>query len=140
VAATPHYILALDVGSKRIGVAIASSIARLPRPLTTLKHSENIMNDILEIVSREQIGIIVVGLPRGMDGGYTEQTRFSEAFKIKLAAVTSVPVVLADETLTSVQAEAELAGTVHSKSDIDAVAACVILETYFSEHPAGVKV
>ena len=134
--ATEH-ILALDYGEKRVGVAIAHPIARLPRPFTTLQNTETLLEDIAKLVDDEAAGLVVVGLPRGMDGGYTKQTERAEAFAADLAKKLSVPVELVDETLTSVDAEAYLGGGSTVKSDIDAVAAAFILERYFAEHPAG---
>jgi putative Holliday junction resolvase len=100
--------------------------------------SDTLLADVAQLVAQESAGLVVVGLPRGMDGGYTEQTRAAEQFANKLREVLTVPVVLADETLTSVDAEASL---VHNnkqvKGNIDAVAASLILERYLAEHSAG---
>jgi putative holliday junction resolvase len=130
------YILALDYGEKRIGVAIAHVTARLPRPLLTLQNSPDVQADIQKLVEQEAVSLVVVGLPRGMDGGYTEQTRAAEAFQKDLSTQLTVPVELADETLTSVDAEAALQGTKHTKDDIDALSAAYILERYLTDHPA----
>jgi putative Holliday junction resolvase len=135
--ATAEYIMALDVGQKRIGVALAHQVARFARPLTTLEHTDHVIADIQQLVEREQVNLVLVGLPRGMDGGYTEQTRSAEAFKNTLSTALPVPVELADETLTSVQAETQLAGKQHTKADIDALAACYILEGYLTENPSS---
>jgi putative Holliday junction resolvase len=128
----PQYIIALDYGAARIGVAIASSIARLPRPLTTLASNEQSFSAIAELLQQERAGLVVVGLPRTLDGGYSKQTYAAEAFARELAEHISV--VMADETLTSVDAEAELAGKKHDKGAIDALAASYILERYLAEH------
>jgi putative Holliday junction resolvase len=137
--AADEYILARDVGDKRIGVALAHQVARLPRPLTTLANSPAVMQEIVELVAREHVGLVVVGLPRGMDGGYTDQTRAAEAFQRELARVLPAPVVPGDETLTSVQAEAELGNRPHAKGEVDALAACYILESYLRDNPAEVR-
>jgi putative Holliday junction resolvase len=131
------YILALDVGDKRIGVALAHRVARLPRPLTTLMHTKDVNEEITRLVREQHEGLVLVGLPRGMDGGYTDQNRATEAFSHKLAGVLPVPVRLADETLTSVQAEADLRTVAHTKAEVDALAACYILEGFLREHPGG---
>jgi putative Holliday junction resolvase len=131
-----HYILALDYGNARVGVAIASGIARLPRPLTTLLNRPELMEDIEQLIKQESIGLVVVGLPRTMNGGYSAQTHAAETFAQTLAGRLNIPVELADETLTSVDAEAELAGKKHDKGAIDALAATYILERYLIEHPA----
>lgn len=135
-----EYIMALDVGDKRIGVALAHRVARLPQPLTTLQNSDEAIEDIATLVLSEQVGLVVVGLPRGMDGGYTAQTRSAEAFKDKLAKRLTVPVHLGDETLTSVQAEATLQGKPHDKADVDALAASYILESFLQDHAAELSV
>ncbi|HEY4160459.1 MAG TPA: Holliday junction resolvase RuvX [Candidatus Saccharimonadales bacterium] len=134
--AAPQYILALDYGDKRVGVALSHTVARLPRPLTTLANDDKLLANIQQLITDEQAGLVVVGLPRGMDGGYTAQTRAAEQFAGELRAVLTVPVELADETLTSVDAEAQLGGGPHIKGDIDAVAASLILERYLADHPA----
>jgi putative Holliday junction resolvase len=136
--AAPQYILALDYGEKRVGVAIAHIIARLPRPLTTLRNGESLLADIRKLVSQEDAGLVIVGLPRSMDGGYSAQTRAAEQFAQELKEVLTVPVELTDETLTSIDAEASLPqGKRHEKGDIDSMAASLILERYLAGHPAG---
>ncbi len=131
------YILALDYGNKRVGVAISHQVARLPRPLTTLPNNDTLNHDIKQLVASEDVGLVVVGLPRGMDGGYTAQTRATELFAHQLASELTVPVELADETLTSVDAERSLAGRKHAKGEIDALAATNILERYLADHPTA---
>ena len=134
--AAPEYILALDYGGKRVGVAVAHVVARLPRPLTTIANTETLLADVRKLVDLECVGLVVVGLPRGMDGGYTAQTRAAEKFAQDLERALTVPVELADETLTSVDAESLLKDQNHAKGDVDALAASFILERYLAEHPA----
>jgi len=134
--AAPQYIIGLDYGDKRVGVAVAHVVARLPHPLTTIPNDNNLLSNVQHIVQQEAVGLIVVGLPRGMDGNYTDQTRKAEQFAATLRAAVTVPVELADETLTSVDAEAHLGPGLHAKGDIDAVAASLILERYLAEHPS----
>ena len=131
---TPQYIACLDYGSKRVGVAIAHTIAKMPRPLVTLPNDDKLLDAIRELVEREDVGKVLVGLPRGMDGGYTEQTRLAEAFANGLAQNLTVSVETADETLSSMDAESYLADRAHGKGDIDAMAAAVILERYLADH------
>lgn len=133
--AKPEYILAVDYGGKRVGLAIAHTVARLPRPLTTLPNTPDLIAELTAVMHKESVGLVLVGLPRGMDGGYTAQTEAAEAFARKLAAELPVEVQTADETLTSVDAEAALAGKEYVKADIDALAATYILERYLNEHP-----
>jgi putative Holliday junction resolvase len=131
---TPDSILALDVGDKRIGVAVARADVRFPRPLLTLTHDETIWQRIEGLMAEHDAGVIVVGLPRGLDGQETEQTRKAEAFVAALKERINVPVHLMDEATTSLKAEAELKsrGKPYEKSDIDALAATYILDDYLT--------
>lgn len=127
--------LALDVGTKRIGVAIASAEAGLARPLATLPNDAGFLEALRQIVLQEQVGTLVVGLPRGLEGQATAQTAYAEAFAGTLRAHLGLPVVFQDEAVTSAQAEAELRarGTRYNKEDIDALSATYILEDFLAE-------
>jgi putative holliday junction resolvase len=127
-------ILALDVGEARIGLAVANSFARLPRPHSTIKNTPEVFNSIKEIVKRENITEIVVGLPLGLNGQETKQTQYSRQFAQKLERTLGLTVYLSDETLTSFSAEQELRsrGKSYGKGDIDALAATIILEDYLN--------
>lgn len=129
-----YYIAALDYGSKRVGVALTSSIAKLPAPLTTLANNDSLLQNLAELIRRESVKLVVVGLPRNMDGTYSDQTRAAEAFAAELRQTISVPVELADETLTSVDAEATLAGKRYDKGEVDALAAAYILQRYLADN------
>lgn len=135
--ASGDYVLGIDYGAKRIGLAIAHRVARLPRPLQTLEATSSVLQQIEAIIEREQIGLVVVGLPRSMDGSIHAQAARVEQFITLLSDVISVPVRQVDETLTSVQAEEILASegkrVVLGKGQIDAMAAALILERYFEE-------
>lgn len=124
--------LGLDIGSKRIGVARISSLARLPEPLVTLENSESFVSELKKIIDREMIDLIVVGLPRNMDGKETQQTGIVKAFTdTVLRPNTNLPIIFYDETLSSVEAEKYSLDTKQSKG-LDAIAAAEILR-YFDE-------
>jgi len=129
-------ILALDVGDKRIGVAQANTIARLASPLMTLAHSDDIIEQLKQLIAEHGAEVLVVGLPRGMQGQTTQQTQATKAFVEALKAQLSIPIHVQDEAVTSEKAEAELKahGTTYSKADIDALAATYILEDWLREH------
>ena len=133
MAQTPNNYLALDVGSKRIGVALASSVARMPHPLVTLDAESDVYIRLRQIISAESIGHLVVGLPRGLDGHDTEQTTAVRAFVSELEPL-GLPIYLQDEALTSVKAKAELheRGGRYAKGDVDALAATYILEDFLA--------
>lgn len=135
---TPNSILALDFGSRRIGVAIASLVARLPRPLTTLQTESDYMEGLRQIIADNAVGAMVVGLPRNLDGESTAQTAAAQEFGHQLEAL-GLPVHFQDEALTSRKAEAELElRGKYSKAEIDALAATYILEDFLNS-PVEIK-
>jgi len=129
-------VLALDVGGRRIGVAIAHAVARIAHPLTTIDAGETAQNIILDLINRESVIALCVGLPRGLDGQETQQTAAIKQFVGALQKAVTIPVYLQDEAVTSRQAEAELQarGKPYAKGDIDALAATYILEDFLQEH------
>jgi putative holliday junction resolvase len=127
------YILGLDVGDKRIGVAIASPIAKLPRPLKVLQNDKEIYEELSDLVKNEMIGLIIVGLPRNLEGGETQQTQKVREFARNLERHTSVPVEFADETLSTVRAQEGLSSNRKNQpSEVDSLAACFILDEFFA--------
>lgn len=125
-------ILALDIGTVRIGVARANLIARIPEALTTIANDENTLSALQEIIAEYEIDTLVVGLPRNMEGLETKQTKYVQEFCEKTLIQLNIPIVFQDETLTSVAAEAELEkpGKITPKANVDARAAEIILDDY----------
>jgi len=128
-------IMALDVGGKRIGVALMTDQVKIPRTLTTLDNQPSVIEDIKLLAKEHQVTDLVVGHPRDMQGQSTDQTKFSVDFADTLKHALSLPVHLQDEALTSIQAENILKQSKkpYQKADIDAQAACLILEDYVKE-------
>ncbi len=129
------HILALDVGHKRIGVAIASHVARLPRPYGVVAGGPKAIQEIARLITAENVNALVVGLPRGLEGQETAQTGFVREFVAGLEQAVNVPITLQDEAVTSHKAEAELRerGVAFEKGDIDALAATIILNDFLEE-------
>jgi len=129
---TPNSILALDVGEARIGIAIASTIARIASPLVTLPNDDNFTAELRKIIETNTVGTLVVGLPRSLDGTATAQTAYAEAFANRLQEELSLPIELQDEAVTSAKAEAELTARKKpfTREDIDMLSAVYILEDY----------
>ncbi len=125
-------ILGLDVGERRIGVAIANSLAKLPSPLKTLPNDPDVFDNLKQLITENQVDSIVVGLPRGLNGQDTIQTKFARDFAERLKQAIGVKIYLVDEAVTSVKAESELMQRQknYSKDDIDSLAAVYILEDY----------
>ncbi len=128
-------ILGIDVGASRIGVARSLLSVGMPNPLTTLAEPDNFLADIARLVKSEHATAVVVGVPRGMDGQETAQTRTVRIFIDQLTETLKVPVLETDEAATSVAAETELKARrkPYSKGDIDALAATFILEGFLRE-------
>jgi putative holliday junction resolvase len=131
---TKNSIIALDVGEKRIGVAVANSYAGFPRQLRTVVNDDSIWDVLRQIISQEQADTVVIGLPRNLDGDSTAQTSFVESFANELKKRIDSSIVFQDEALTSVKAEEELRlrKKTYTKADVDALAATYILEDYIN--------
>lgn len=125
--------LALDVGERRIGMALGDSSVKIAVPFGYLGRTEKIAQKITEIVLQHDIAVIIIGYPRNQSGEATKQTEATEAFARELGEIDiDVEVVFQDESLTSVEAERRL-GRVKDKGDIDAEAASIILQDYLEE-------
>ena len=126
-------ILGLDVGEKRIGVALANTDMKLTKLLETLDYQSNYFWENLEdLIKKHEIDDIVIGLPRGLNGQETSQTKFVHSFAKTMQEKLSTEVHWQDEALTSVRAQEilEMSGKPYRKSDIDAIAASLILSDY----------
>ena len=126
--------MALDVGTRRIGVAMADSRVKIAVPFGWLENDESTIQKIVELVLRNDINTIVVGYPRNQSGEPTQQTKYVENFVDQLAEIDlDTKVVFQDESLTS-QAEQRLGNKIKDKGEIDAEAASIILQDYLEEH------
>lgn len=130
---TDGYVLAVDYGSARVGLSLASMVARLPAPYATLSNNDQLLERLKEIIAKESVSTVVLGLPRNLEGRSTAQTGTTLAFARRLEQL-GVKVYLQDEALTSQKAEAELQarGVPYRREDIDALAATYILEDYLT--------
>ena len=131
----------MDVGARRVGLAISDASRTLARPLETIAVTgeanavDRVARRIAEL-DREDEGIaaVVVGMPSSLDGTPTPQTAQVLAFITLLRTRTAVPIATEDERLTSREAESRLARREKDwrkrKAQIDAVAASVFLQDY----------
>ena len=137
-------ILALDVGDKRIGVAVSDLLSILASPLIAIERtsdSKAIDAILRNRLDEQEAGEIVVGLPISLSGGYSDQTKSVAAFVRKLEARSPVPVNTADERYSTVEAERLLSQSkpqrARSRGEIDAAAAAVILQSYLDSRASG---
>jgi putative Holliday junction resolvase len=131
-------IICLDVGEKRIGVAVVDTGVRIAVPFETIEVDGFELQAISKIVIDERVQTIVIGYPRNQSGEATAQTAYVEKFAEGLKDI--VPnIVFQDESLTSVLAEERLKShnRPYSKGDIDAQAAAIILQDYMESHYVG---
>lgn len=122
-------ILGVDFGQKRTGLALASPIAKLPRPHSVVD-SSGAIDKIKELISTEEIGLIIVGLPRSLEGEETAQSKSIRQFADELSEAIKLPIRFADETLSSIRAKQYIADHKLPQSDVDSIAACFILEEF----------
>lgn len=132
--------LGIDVGRRRIGLAVSDPSGLLARPLTTLAvHGDDGLDMVVAEVVRLQAdddGLrgVVVGVPRHLDGTASPETAMAMEFVEALRARVTLPVDTEDERLSSREAEARLAVTERDwrkrKAQLDAAAAAVILQDY----------
>lgn len=133
-------ILGFDFGTRHIGVAVGQALTKTAQPLLTLSANagEPEWSAVEKVIQEWRPQALVVGIPLNMDG--TEQTVTHQArdFMQQLAAKVSIPVFEIDERLSTIAAReqiiAERGYKALSKGMIDAMAAAIILETWFAEH------
>ena len=128
--------LGLDIGDKRIGVALSDPLGILASPLTIInrRNEGSDVEAIINIIDQNQVGRIIVGLPRSMDGSIGKQAEKVKAFAQELCNHTDVPVEFRDERLSTVSAKRLMRGIRKiGKTGDDAIAAALILQAYLDE-------
>lgn len=125
--------LGIDLGARRIGVAVHSEEGVPARPLETLVLSEptQAVNAVVAVAQREAAEEVVVGLPLNMDGSEGMKARLARTFAGLLGRKTKLPVILWDERLSTVQAQrARTASGRRGREGIDAEVAAILLQAY----------
>ncbi len=131
--------LGLDIGDKRIGVALSDPEGILASPFSIINRTDDRtdVEAIINIVNQRQVKQVIVGLPRSMDGTIGRQAEKVEAFAQKLCSCTEVPVEFRDERLTTVSAKRLMQSVGRKKTGKkardDAIAAALILQSYLDE-------
>jgi putative Holliday junction resolvase len=135
-------ILAIDPGTVRLGLALSDPSGTIAQPLSVLvRRSEaEDLAALAELTQRHEVGLIVIGLPRLMDGRLDAAAQQAQAFGAEVARVTGRPVAYWDERLTTVAAERYLIeqGKRRNKrrQEIDRMAATLLLQGYL-DYRAG---
>jgi putative Holliday junction resolvase len=133
-------ILGLDLGKRRIGVAIADAPILGVRPLATLVRGPRDWAALRALAVDWRVRRIVLGLPLNMDGSEGPPARHAREFAAQLTQTLGLPVELYDERLTSFEAKSRLKDSALKRGArklmIDQIAATVILEGWLAEHGA----
>jgi len=129
-------ILAIDYGTKRVGLALSDECGIIAQPLGFLpaEPASKLLERLKETVAEKNVGEIVVGLPRNMNGTYGPAAEKTREFVAALQQVVAVPIHTWDERLTTVQAHRALIETgmrrQARKERVDQTAAAILLQSY----------
>lgn len=140
-------VMALDFGTKAIGVALSDELQLTARPLTTLRRDRlkfaEVMSQIADLVTEHAAGTLVVGLPLNMDGTRGPATSRVESFIAELRRHVVIPIHTIDERLTSYEAEQALrasgAKLRERRAKSDEYAAVLILQDYLAAHSGNLR-
>jgi putative Holliday junction resolvase len=136
VTSEPGRVMALDVGGRRIGVALSDTTRVLASPLTTLRAEprDRVLSEIAALVQRHEVVEVVVGLPLTLSGEIGPQAHLIQLFVERLKGVLTAPIHMLDERLTTVAAERMMLDLgikpEQRKARIDEVAASIILQDF----------
>lgn len=129
-------ILALDHGTVRIGVALSDELKMIASPQANLSGESfaDFLAGLKPLLAEKEVELIIVGMPRNMDGSYGEAAERVRAFMAKLKESVTIPVRTWDERLTSAQANRYLieggARREKRKEKVDGLAAAILLQSY----------
>jgi putative Holliday junction resolvase len=129
-------ILAIDYGSKRIGIAVSDELKMIAQPLEYIPAEPfaGFLKRLRELLQQSEVELVLVGMPRNMDGTYGPAALKTRDFVEALKSAFSVPIKTWDERLTSAQANRLLiAGGVRRqqrKEKVDKTAAAILLQSY----------
>lgn len=135
-------LLGVDHGDRRIGLALSDPIPMIASPLKTIivNSHQDAINAILDIVKEYDIVLVVVGLPIGMKGNETAQTKHVQKFADDLVE-NGIKVAMQDERLTSVSAKKSIIEQNKKPSKekglVDQIAAAILLQQYIDRHYNG---
>src|SRR2546429_5924847 len=131
-------ILALDHGTKRMGVAISDELGMIAQPLEFIPAEPfaKFLDRLKEILRKKQVELILVGMPRNMDGSYGPAALKVQEFVAALKDAVAIPIKLWDERLTSAQANRFLIAAhvrrSKRKEKVDQTAAAILLQSYLA--------
>ena len=127
--------LAIDYGLKRIGLAVCDPSEIISSPLTVIKNSDKLIDEIVKIIDSESVEAVVIGLPLNMDGSVGPQAEITQKFAQQLEKAVEIAIHFQDERLSTFEAEQKLnaADIKKTRAPIDAIAAAQILEDFLQQ-------
>ena len=135
-------VIGLDIGERRIGVAVSDPSGRVSTPVAVLD-ARRVLGDGVELrrllEDYDEVGLIVVGLPRSLDGREGPQAARTRAAADRIAQLTGLEIRFVDERLTSAEAERRMAESGADsrtrRGSVDMVAASILLQAYLDAGP-----
>lgn len=133
---TRKRVLAIDYGSKRVGIAISDPLCLFPSITVTISNDKNFFSEILNLIQEKNVNKIILGYPFDDNGITSVLGKEILSFKTRLENILKIKVDLWDENLTSKMASSRIISSVtrkskrRNKSLVDAHAAAIILEEY----------
>jgi putative Holliday junction resolvase len=137
-------VVGIDLGSRRIGVALSDGLGLTAQPLATIARHGGVrdLQAIAEVVAKNDAGLVVLGLPLDPEGNEGAAAKSARAFADRLRAALPVPVEMIDESFSTVEAEEVLLAAdlsrARRKQVIDRLAAAVILQRWLDQKKAAV--
>jgi len=130
--------LGLDLGTRTLGIALSDALGMMAHGIETFRFEENhykkAIQHVQELVKKQNVSTIVLGLPKNMNGSIGERGRVTQNFADALKEATQLPVILWDERLTTMQVERVLIAADVSRNKrkkvVDKMAATIILQSY----------
>ena len=134
-------ILAIDHGTKRMGIALSDELGMIAQPLKFIEAEPfaKFLDRVKEILREKQVELILVGMPRNMDGSYGPAALKVQQFVAVLKDAIAIPIQTLDERLTSAQANRLLIGgnvrREKRRDKVDKMAAAILLQSYLDGRP-----
>jgi putative holliday junction resolvase len=129
-------VIALDLGHKRVGVAVTDSLSISITRLAALQRTnwKQLLMDVVHLIQRLDAKTVVIGLPLRLDGSYGEAAELARSTAAKFARSLDIPVYMQDERLTSAEAEGNLLSQGHKRHElsdlVDSESAAIILNDF----------
>ncbi len=134
VADAPGRVIGIDLGDRRIGIALSNPDRTIASPLEVLQRTKQLHRDIARLVDEWEATAVVVGMPLSLDGSKGPAARKADAEVVRLGATLQVPVETYDERLTTISAERFMTDAgLDAKSQrkvVDKIAAAIMLQAW----------